>query len=223
MLSIEREEFLDTIKKRDISRLKRFLEREPSLTTTKDRNGVSAILVAIYYGNKEAADLIAAKKPELDVFEAASLGHLDQVKSLITRNRSRVNSFTPDGLTPLALAAFLGHDEVVEFLLHQGADVNVTEHKLGFNALTGAVNEGHKKVIAQLLQHGANVNYRYESGSAAPILTATINGDVEIIKLLLAYGANVNTVGGDGKTPLKIALEKAQDEVVGILRKHGAS
>src|SRR6266704_1593580 len=143
MLSIEREEFLDTIKKRDISRLKRFLEREPSLATTKDRDGVSAILVAIYYGNKEAADLIAAKKPELDVFEAASLGHLDEVKSLITRNRSRVNSFTPDGLTPLALAAFLGHDEVVEFLLHQGADVNVTEHKLGFNALTGAVKEGH--------------------------------------------------------------------------------
>src|SRR2546429_5883151 len=34
--------------------------------------------------------------------------------SLITRNRSRVNSFTPDGLTPLALAAFLGHEEVVE-------------------------------------------------------------------------------------------------------------
>ena len=121
MLSIEREEFLDTIKKRDIPRLKRFLEREPSLATTKDRNGVSAILVAIYYGNKEAADLIAAKKPELDVFEAASLGHLDQVKSLITRNRSRVNSLTPDGLTPLALAAFLGHDEVVEFLVVRGA------------------------------------------------------------------------------------------------------
>src|SRR5437879_5224253 len=186
MLSIEREEFLETIKKRDVAGLKRFLEREPSLASTKDRNGVSAILVAIYYGNKEAADLIAAKKPELDVFEAASLGHLDQVKSLITRNRSRVNSFTPDGLT-------------------------------------GAVKEGHKKVTAQLLQHGANVNYRYESGSVAPILTATMNGDVEIVKLLLVHGADVNTVGGDGKTPLKIALEKAQDEVVGILRKHGAS
>src|SRR5437660_4006484 len=78
MLSIEREEFLETIKKRDVAGLKRFLEREPSLASTKDRNGVSAILVAIYYGNKEAADLIAAKKPELDVFEAASLGHLDQ-------------------------------------------------------------------------------------------------------------------------------------------------
>jgi len=67
------------------------------------------------------------------------------------------------------------------------------------------------------------VNYRYESGSAAPILTATMNGNVEIIKLLLAHGADVNTVGGDSKTPLKIALEKGQDEVVTILRKHGAS
>src|SRR5437016_11315828 len=160
MLSIEREEFLDAIKKRDVAGLKRFLEREPSLATAKDKNGVSAILVAIYYGNKEAADLIAAKKPELDVFEAASLGHLDQVKSLITRNRSRVNSFTPDGLTPLALAAFLGHDEVVEFLLHQGADVNVIAHKLVFHALRGPVNEGQQKVTAQLLQHAAKVNYR---------------------------------------------------------------
>src|SRR6266436_3897402 len=223
MLTMERDEFLDTIKKRDVAGLKRFLEREPSLATTRDENGVSAILVAIYYGNKEAADLMAAKKPELDVFEAASLGRLDQVKSLIRRSPSQVDSFTPDGLTPLALAAFLGHEEVVEFLLHQGADVNVTEHKLGFNALTGAVNEGHKNVIVLLLEHGANVNYRYESGSAAPILTATMNGNVEIIKLLLAHGADVNTVGGDSKTPLKIALEKGQDEVVGILRKHGAS
>jgi len=220
---MERDEFLDTIKKRDVAGLKRFLEREPSLATTRDENGVSAILVAIYYGNKEAADLMAAKKPELDVFEAASLGRLDQVKSLIRRSPSQVDSFTPDGLTPLALAAFLGHEEVVEFLLHQGADVNVTEHQLGFNALTGAVNEGHKNVIVLLLEHGANVNYRYESGSAAPILTATMNGNVEIIKLLLAHGADVNTVGGDSKTPLKIALEKGQDEVVTILRKHGAS
>jgi len=131
MLTMERDEFLDTIKKRDVAGLKRFLEREPSLATTRDENGVSAILVAIYYGNKEAADLMAAKKPELDVFEAASLGRLDQVKSLIRRSPSQVDSFTPDGLTPLALAAFLGHEEVVEFLLHQGADVNVTEHKLG--------------------------------------------------------------------------------------------
>jgi len=220
---MERHEFLDTIKKRDVAGLKRFLEREPSLATTRDENGVSAILVAMYYGNKEAADLMAAKKPELDVFEAASLGRLDQVKSLIRRSPSQVDSFTPDGLTPLALAAFLGHEEVVEFLLHQGADVNVTEHKLGFNALTGAVNEGHKNVIVLLLEHGANVNYRYESGSAAPILTATMNGNVEIIKLLLAHGADVNTVGYDSKTPLKIALEKGQDEVVTILRKHGAS
>src|SRR5437879_13649858 len=120
MLSIEREEFLETIKKRDVAGLKRFLEREPSLASTKDRNGVSAILVAIYYGNEEVADLIAAKKPELDVFEAASLGHLDQIKSLITSNSYRVNSFTQDGLTHLALAAFIVHYVVVEFLILLG-------------------------------------------------------------------------------------------------------
>jgi ankyrin repeat protein len=223
MLTIETEEFFDSIRKRDLPRLKLLLDASPSLATLRDKDGVSCILLALYYGNPDAANVIAVKKPDLDIFEAAALGKLDRVREIVANDPSKVNSLSPDGLSALALSSFLGRGPVVDFLLAHKADPNLTNHMLGFNALTGAVNEGHRQIIGTLLSHGADPNYRYESGTAAPIITATMLGDAEIVKVLLDHGADPNTTGGDGKTPVKIASEKGQSQIVDLLKKHGAA
>ncbi|NYT36711.1 ankyrin repeat domain-containing protein [Allopusillimonas soli] len=53
---------------------------------------------------------------------AASKGHLDTVKMLISQG-AMVNAPAPDGTTALMMAAFSGSEEVVQYLLDQGADV----------------------------------------------------------------------------------------------------
>jgi ankyrin repeat protein len=57
---------------------------------------------------------------------------------------------TFETLTPLIIAAGLGHFEVGQNLLDHGAKAGRKNH-LGLTALTAAIRGGHKKVVKILL------------------------------------------------------------------------
>lgn len=59
---------------------------------------------------------------------AASKGHADMVKLLVA-NKAIVNAPSPDGTTPLMMAAFAGSDESVRILLSAGADATTRNLK----------------------------------------------------------------------------------------------
>src|SRR3989442_11275742 len=105
MLSMQTDEFLEAIQKGNLPKINQLLDTTPILASSKTKNGVSPILLALYQGHQDIARTIAAKKDELDVFEASVLGKLDQVKNLIRQDPSLVNSYSPDGFSPVALAA----------------------------------------------------------------------------------------------------------------------
>jgi hypothetical protein len=58
-------------------------------------------------------------------------------------------------MTPLAMAAFRGHDDIVTDLLAAGADINATD-AAGWTPLHHAVREGDAQVIRLLLEAGAD-------------------------------------------------------------------
>ncbi|HZY48050.1 MAG TPA: ankyrin repeat domain-containing protein [Candidatus Bathyarchaeia archaeon] len=222
MLSIRTDEFLECVQKGDLAKVKEMLARNPELADSKTRNGVSSILQAFYYGRPEIARTIADKKRELDVFEASVLGRLDRVKILTKQNYSLIDSYSPDGFPVLALAAYLGQDEVTEYLISQGANVNaVAKNPTGFTALTGAVANDHTEISKLLIQHGANVNHRYEDG-ASPLMEAAMNGNLELVNFFIKHGAEINVKTKDGKSPLSLASEKQHVAVIEALRKNGA-
>ncbi len=122
----------------------------------------------------------------------------------------------------MGLAAYLGHAEVVGYLIESGADVNaVATNGTGFTALTGAVSHKHVRVAEILLAHGADAKHRYEGGSS-PLIEAAFNGHEEMVKLLLAHGADPSARTQDGKTALTLAFKKGHQDVVALLREHGA-
>jgi uncharacterized protein len=221
MLSTQ-QEFLAAIRNTDLTKIQQLLETNPSLASTKTSTGVSATIFALYNGNKQVAATIAEKKGKLDIFEAASLGELAQLIDLVRNNSSLVNSYSPDGFTPVALAAYLGQKETVEYLVENGADVNaVAKNETGFTPLTGAVSQNHTEVAKILVKSSANVNHSYEGGFT-PLAHAASSGNIELVRLLLDYGADPNTRTPDGKSPLRFALEKNHPQVVTLLREHGA-
>ncbi len=105
------DEFLDAIKNGDTTRMNQLLNENPTLSNATEKNGVSAIFLALYRGNKTAAFAIASRKPELDVFEASALGDLERLKNIVNHDPASVNSYSPDGFTALALSAYLGQKE----------------------------------------------------------------------------------------------------------------
>lgn len=61
--------------------------------------------------------------------------------------------------SPLLLAAWRGHSELVKLLLHHGADINEV-NSMDYNPLMQAAREGHIEIVVLLLNRGES---RYSS------------------------------------------------------------
>ena len=223
MLTMEAGEFLEAIRKNDNPKIQQLLKTQPTLANAKDPSGVSAIFLALYRGNKQAAQEIASKKTSLDIYEAAALGNTARLTTLLDQDKSFTKSHSPDGFTALALAAYLGQKETAAILLEQGADANsVAKNETGFTPLTGAVSQNHSEVAKLLVKSGANVNYSYEGG-ITPLMHAAYAGNLELVSLLLEHGADPNAKNNEGKTPLAFAREGKHDKVIELLKIRGAN
>ena len=103
--------------------------------------------------------------------------------------RADANYHDPDsGATPLMLAAFLGHSDVVKYLLWRGADINAQDHA-GFTALMYAAATGYKGTVKYLLKRGADLAVIARDGRT-PLMIAAQHGQMGVYKLLLDAGAD---------------------------------
>lgn len=217
------EEFLKAVKAGDVGAVEGMLADSPELRDARTEQGVHAATLAIYYGRKDVADAILRAGPDLTIYDAAAVGDFERVKQLVADDPGLVDGVSPDGYTPLGLAAFTGRLEIAEFLLAQGADANfVSEDENRFTPLTGAVASGNAEVVKLLLVHGADPDHLYEGGTLSPLLAAAAEGRADIVKLLLQHGANANLRSEDGKTALGLALEKGHKTIAELLVRAGA-
>ena len=212
------QEFIDAATRGDLTRVKEMLHTDPSLAQARDQNGLSVTLKALYYGKREVVEALLATDVQLDVFEAAATGQTNRVRELIEKNGAIVNTYSPDGFTPLGLAAFFGHAEVVNALLAAGADVNsASRETMKMTPLGSAMASESSDIAATLIEHGANVNAKAEN-NITPLHTAAARGNIQSARLLLDHGADVGATTTDGKTPLSYARERSQTEMVAFLQ-----
>src|ERR1700720_1999767 len=144
----ENKAFFEAIRSGDLAAVKSLVGADASLASARNDSGVSGVLTAVYMGRGEIRDFLIASGAVLELPDAAAVGNLSRVRELIEKNRAQANSFSPDGFPVVALAAFLGRLEVVEYLAAHGADINAAAtNGSGYNALTGAVTSGHAAVV----------------------------------------------------------------------------
>jgi len=215
-------EFIEAVKRGEVSKLRDLVKANPALLSSRTKRGLSPVLVALYSGQKVAAANLIALGADLDVHDAAASGRLERVRELVERDPALVNAISVEGFPPMGLAAYLGHEEVVEYLIGKGADVNFAAPSTGFTALTGAVSQRHARVVDLLLRRGADPNHVYE-GTLTPLLVATAQGDLNVVRLLLDKGADPNLGVMDGKGALDLAREKGSREIAEALRQAGAT
>lgn len=91
----------------------------------------------------------------------------------------------------LLKAAKEGHDDVIEKLLREGANINAVSEGFRETPLHKASDYGHGNVVRTLLDNGANVNSQDEDGWT-PLYFASRAGFASIVNLLLfPSGSNV--------------------------------
>ena len=121
--------------------------------------------------------------------------------------------------TPIILAADRGNNFVVEMLLKAGAKVDPFTEPSAQSALQHATYRNNFKLVKILVKAGADVNFQAvdKTGDTA-LHVAVSNGNIEIINYLLKHGANPTIKSEDGVTPLSLADEGGNKEVISIIK-----
>jgi uncharacterized protein len=183
------------------------LQAHPELARTRDDDGLSPLMQALYHGFDKLADVLRRNRGDLDVFEAAALGDLNRLRQLV-RDESAANAWSSDGFSPLHLAVFFGQPEAAGYLLTKGANIEAPARNQRFAAearpLHSAVAAQHLEVITLLLNAGADPNSR-QHGGFTPLLEAAQLGNAELADLLVAHGANKADTLEDGSSASALA------------------
>ena len=175
-------------------------------------------------------------------------GNAEMFKVLI-ENGAEIDG--PDGRwgsSPLLFAAQKGWKEIVEILLHAGADVNF-KSKSGHDAIYFATDGDHTDIVKLLIEFGIDIdpkNIYYASatdhidmielllGHGIAINSKTRNGNnclhyavynncYAAAKFLISRGADIDSKGKNKQKPLHYAASGGRIEIVKLLLENGAN
>ncbi len=215
------EKMLEAIKAGDVATVKQLLDADPSLADTRSEGGDSVLLLAVYHGHPEVAELLRERAANLNIFEASAVGDAERIRALVEADASLVHSYAHDGWTPLHLAAFFGHEKATRVLIEKGADFHALSKNDNCNTpLHAAVANRKSNLVKLLLASGVDVNAR-TGNSWTGLHFAAYAGNKELAQILLARRADVSAKNDKGQTPLAIALEKGHHQVAELLGHRG--
>jgi ankyrin repeat protein len=209
------EELFAAIEAGDAERVRAIVDADPALASSRDVEGVSALLRARYRFDDPMVDAIRPHVAGLDVFEAATFGDVDRLDELLDADPSLARVVSGDGFTPLHLAAFFGGGPATRRLLTAGADADA--HGRGWmtgTPLQSAVTSRDHASIELLLAAGADPNSRQGQGWT-PMHSAAHHGDLAAIAMLRAAGADPSLTNDDGRAPADLAVDDVTRAALG--------
>ncbi len=152
-----------------------------------------------------------------DIFDACRRGNKEEVERLYEMNPAVIHTEDYRGFTPLILAVYNNHPEVVDFLLQKGANPDIQDGA-GNTALMGVCFKGYKDIALKLIEAGAAINMRNQNGATALTFAATF-GHLQIAEWLLQKGADISLRDARGKSPLDHAYIQENDEMVALIER----
>ncbi len=125
-------------------------------------------------------------------------GDIKRVQHILDSKPKQCNKLSPEGATPLMIAAMIGRGDIAELLVQRGADINMQDAKSGWTALMQATFHRRKDLVKFLVDAGADVNVQANDGCKALDLALVIvmnendKANNELISLLAAVTMPTN-------------------------------
>jgi len=202
----------------EAQRVAAMVGEDPALASSRDTEGVSALMLSRYRSNRAVTDALIGADPDFDIFEAAALGYLDRLRERIADDAAAVSSRSADGYTALHFAALFAKPEAARILLEAGAPVDaVSANETRVQALHSAAAGRQIDICRLLLAAGAEVDAR-QAGGFTPLHEAARHGDPEMVELFLSAGADPAAMTDDGRHAADIAEASAHPDVARRLR-----
>jgi serine/threonine-protein phosphatase 6 regulatory ankyrin repeat subunit B len=195
-----------------------------------DTGGRTALYYASENGHEEMVGYLLSQGARADITDsvgrspftwAAFMGHMGVAKMLVQHMEGQgLNETDKDGLTALHWAAIEGQEEMVSYLLSQGAQADITDQE-GITPFMEAAWKGHVGVAKMLLQHmGAEGLDETGKDGLTALHMAAIEGHEDIMAFLLSQGAQADTSDQEGITPFMDAAFGGNLSVVKMILQH---
>jgi len=191
--------------------------------------------------------LFSSLLPAQSLMRTACDGNLARLDSMA--QTMPIDSASQNGSTALHAAAYCRQDEVFDYLIEKGANVNAT-NKYNDTPLLYAAQREQVRMMKVLLEKGAKPNTLNEQ-EQSPLFLAVRSGNIEMFDLLVQHGADINhgkgllhravikdrldlmqklindqtdidAVNDRGNTPLAIAMRQKSEKIVEYLIYKGA-
>lgn len=209
--------------KGNLDAVKKSVDANPDLPNFKREDGASILSIAAANGRDEIVKHLLLKGANVDaqdkygtsLHRAAEGQHLEVTKILLDHG-ANPNSQDDWGQTPLHYANDNTNGRITQLLLKAGAKPTITDK----NGLTPLHRCKNVEVAKALIKAGAKINSVDKKGFNALHWAASPREIVNrpTIEFLLKNGIEVDKENLDGKTPLQMAIENEQDELVLILK-----
>lgn len=179
--------------------------------------------------------------------EYIETGDAIAIDDLLNGNPTLCNQRTSHEISPLLLACYYNKPQIVKVLLkhineltiHEAAAANLLEQVQamvadkpdllasisdhGFTPLGMATHFGNEDVVRFLLEKGADVNMHSQNGyNVYPLHAAIGSGFDSIAKMLIEAGAEVNVLQASRTSPLHLAAQTANIDLIILLLENGA-
>lgn len=173
--------------------------------------------------------------PDAEWFDAVKQGNLNKIKAMVGDGQNlEAKDEASFGQTALGWAAFIGYEDIVDYLIDQGADLMATDRADAPNVLKSATlgkNINVFKKLHNLLKDKVDINNQSSDKEGETLLiVAASNGRNEIVEYLLEQGADTKPVTTikDTQHPaydqdaLTFACRNGHTDTAKILVKYGA-
>lgn len=172
--------------------------------------------------------------PNAQWFDAIKQGDLETVKEMVTNGQDlEVKDEGSLSQTALGWAAFIGYEDIFDYLVANGANLWATDTGDVYNVLKSSVLGKNVNIVkkAHTLLPEFNINdTSYEDDGESLVMVAASNNRIDTVKYLMSIGADLNKVTtiNDEKRPsfnqsaLSYACERGHTDMQKLLIENGA-
>lgn len=139
---------------------------------------------------------------------AVLLGKVEVVKLLLA-HKQLLDSKTKEGMTPLYIAANLGHVEICEILLKAGANFQNDD----LNVMHSTAYNGKAEIVKLLAVYKQLLDSRTKEGTT-PLIFAAKQGHAEICEILLKAGADPLATDNESFNVLHLAVKHEKSKII---------